>query len=270
MLGHDIVEALDGRDVSAPDRAALDITDERAVRDAVAAHDVVINCAAYTDVDRAEAEPERALAINGAGVGVLAEASAAVGARFVHVSTDYVFDGRGSEPYSEDAPLNPVNAYGRSKADGERRAAAAGPHLLVRTAWLYGAHGSNFAATMHRLSRERSSVEVVDDQIGQPTWTRDLAHRIVEMLDAHCPPGIYHATNGGTATWFEFARAVFSELGLDPDRVRPISSSAFPRPAARPAFSVLGHDAWARVGLPALRPWRAALSDAVAAGVLAA
>jgi len=271
MLGHDLQRALAGREVLALGRADLDVTVASAVDAAVAGVDVVINAAAYTAVDDAESNEDAAYAINATGAENLARAAAAYGARMVQVSTDYVFHGDATSPYPEDAPLDPLGAYGRTKAAGERlvRAAHPGAHI-VRTAWLYGQHGGNFARTMLRLAAERDTVSVVTDQVGQPTWTGDLAASIVALLDADAPAGAYHGTNGGSASWFDFARAVFEVAGLDPQRVLPTDSSAFVRPAPRPAYSVLGHDAWARVGLAAPRDWRAGLAAAAAEGALGA
>jgi dTDP-4-dehydrorhamnose reductase len=271
MLGHDLARALDGRDVTVLRRADLDVTDADAVRSALVGSDVVINAAAYTRVDEAETHEADALAVNGTGAGIAAAEAAQVGARFVQLSTDYVFDGAATEPYAEDAPVHPASAYGRTKAAGERLVLAAhpSPHI-VRTAWLYGAHGPNFARTILSLAAQRDTVSVVTDQVGQPTWTRDLAGWIVGMLDADAPSGIYHGTNAGQASWFDFARALFVATGLDPARVLPTDSSAFVRPAPRPAFSVLGHDAWQHAGLATPRPWTDALHAASADGVLAA
>jgi len=270
MLGTDLLEALFGRDVTVLGRADLDVTDRDAVFAAVQGHDVVINAAAYTAVDAAETDEEAALAVNGTAAGLLAEATASVGAKLVQVSTDYVFDGDATEPYPEDATIAPVSAYGRTKAEGEQLALAANPEgtYVVRTAWLYGAHGGNFAKTMVKLAASHDTVKVVDDQLGQPTWTADLATQIVALLDSDAPAGVYHGTNSGSASWFEFAQAVFDEAGLDPARVLPTDSSAFVRPAPRPSYSVLGHDAWARAGLTPMRPWREALAEAANRGVL--
>ncbi|GAA4686859.1 dTDP-4-dehydrorhamnose reductase [Frondihabitans cladoniiphilus] len=269
MLGADLVEALFGRDVTVASRAELDVTDRDAVFAAVEGHDVVINAAAYTAVDAAEEHEGDALAVNGTAVGLLAEASREARASLVTLSTDYVFDGQATSPYTEDAPLDPINAYGRSKAEGERRALALHPDgtYVVRTAWLYGQHGASFPATMLKLAETHDTVSVVDDQLGQPTWTLDLARQIVALLDAGAPAGVYHGTNSGRATWFDLARAVFAAQGLDPERVRPTDSRAFVRPAARPSFSVLGQDAWQRAGLAPMRPWQEALSEAAAEGV---
>ena len=270
MLGTDLLEALFGRDVTVLGRADLDVTDRDAVFAAVQGHDVVINAAAYTAVDAAETDEEAALAVNGTAAGLLAEATASVGAKLVQVSTDYVFDGDAASPYAEDATIAPVSAYGRTKAEGEKLALAANPEgtFIVRTAWLYGAHGGNFAKTMVKLAGSHDTVKVVDDQLGQPTWTADLAAQIVALLDSDAPAGVYHGTNSGSTSWFEFARAVFDEAGLDPARVLPTDSSTFVRPAPRPSYSVLGHDAWARAGLTPMRPWREALAEAASRGVL--
>jgi dTDP-4-dehydrorhamnose reductase len=270
MLGQDLQRALDGRTLTALGRDELDVTDLDAVRSAASGHDVIINAAAYTKVDDAEEHEDTAHAVNAIGAGNLATAAAENNARLVQVSTDYVFNGHADSPYPEDTPLDPISAYGRTKADGERRAFAANPGAtyVVRTAWLYGAGGPNFAKTMLSLAAGHDTISVVDDQLGQPTWTADLARQIVVLLDANAPGGVYHATNAGQTSWYHFARAVFEEAGLDPDRVKPTDSSSFVRPAPRPSYSVLGHGTWAKVGLAPLRGWREALTDAARAGVL--
>ena len=272
MLGTDLQHVLAGRDVTALTRAELDVTDAGAVLTAVEGHDVVINASAYTKVDDAEIHEDDAFAINATGVANLATAAAEFGTTLVQISTDYVFDGTATTPYAEDAPHNPVSAYGRTKAEGERLALERNPDatLVVRTAWLYGRHGGNFASTMLRLASERDTVEVINDQLGQPTWTMDLAARIAALLDAGATAGIYHGTNSGEATWFDFAQAVFEFGGLDPARVNPTDSSQFVRPAPRPSYSVLGHDGWQAVGLEPMRDWRSALQSAFASGALGA
>lgn len=269
MLGRDLQAALARHEVTALARADLDVTDAAAVAAAVHGHDAVVNCAAYTKVDDAETHEDLAYAVNATGPANLAAACAATGARLVTVSTDYVFDGDATEPYAEDLPRDPINAYGRTKAAGEELALAAHPvgTYVVRTAWLYGEHGPNFARTMLNLAKTKDTWSVVDDQLGQPTWTADLASQIVALLDAGAPAGIYHGTNSGQATWYEFARAVLEESGLDPERITPTDSASFVRPAPRPSYSVLGHDAWAIAGIPEMRPWREALADAVRRGV---
>jgi dTDP-4-dehydrorhamnose reductase/4-ketoreductase len=272
MLGHDVVEELTrrGEEVMGLDRAALDITRPGTVDAAVRDHrpDLVVNCAAYTAVDDAESDEARALEINGEGPRLLARACAAHGARMIHVSTDYVFAGEArTTPYPEDHPTGPRTAYGRTKLAGEQAVLEElpGASAIVRTAWLYGVHGANFVRTMIGLEARRDTVDVVDDQRGQPTWSADVAERIADLgvrlgPDAH---GVFHATNSGEATWYELAREVFALVGADPDRVRPTSSAAFPRPAPRPAYSALAHRRWQEIGLPLPRDWRSALHEAL-------
>lgn len=266
MLGHDLCAVLNGfsdSEVIAATRSDLDVTDAAAVRAAVAGADVVLNAAAWTDVDGAEAAEGAATAINGHAVRHLA---AAAGPRLIHFSTDYVFDGTATKPYPEGEARSPVNAYGRSKAVGEKAVLAAGGSV-VRTAWLYGAHGGNFVRTMLRLAVERDTLDVVDDQEGPPTWSYALAGQAVALASAvregRAAPGVYHGTAAGSTTWFGLARAVFAEAGLDPGRVRPTTSDRFPRPARRPAYSVLGHDGWAGTGVAPLGDWRPMLTAAL-------
>jgi dTDP-4-dehydrorhamnose reductase len=271
MLGRDLQQALAGRDVTALTRAELDVTDRDAVAAAVAGHDVVFNASAYTRVDDAESHESLAYAVNATGVQNLAIAAREAGARLITLSTDYVFQGDATTPYAEDAPRDPLNAYGRTKAAGEELAFAEHPDgtFVVRTAWLYGAHGPNFAATMLKLAADHDTLSVVDDQRGQPTWTADLADQLVALADSDAPAGVYHGTAGGETTWCGFARAVFERAGLDPRRVQPTTSADFVRPAPRPAYSVLGHDAWLRVGLGPQRDWQASLDAAFDRGVFA-
>jgi len=273
MLGQDVVATLtaEGRDVTGLTRRDLDITDGAAVRAAVRAArpDVVVNCAAWTAVDDAETHEDQAYQVNAAGAAHLAEACAAGRGdgqtRLVHISTDYVFSGDARTPYAEHAPAAPRTAYGRSKLAGEQAVLRLLPSAgyVVRTAWLYGAHGSNFVVSTIRLERERPALDVVDDQRGQPTWTVDVARQVVALVGSGGAAGIFHATSSGEATRYDLAREVFSLLGADPDRVRAATSSAaFVRPAPRPAYSVLGHDGWARVGVEAIGDWRPALRRA--------
>jgi dTDP-4-dehydrorhamnose reductase len=270
MLGQDLRTALADRDVAALGRAELDVTDLDAVRAALTGRDVIFNAAAYTRVDDAEADEQAAFAVNATGAANLATVAAENAATLVQFSTDYVFDGSATAPYPENAPRNPVTAYGRTKAEGERLALAANPDrtYVVRTAYLYGENGPNFAATMLRLATQRDTVSVVTDQVGQPTWTADLAAASIGLVDSGAPAGIYHGTNSGSASWFDFARAIFENCGLDPARVLPTDSATFVRPAPRPAYSVLGHDGWAAVGLAPMRDWREALASAVARGAV--
>jgi dTDP-4-dehydrorhamnose reductase len=272
MLGRDLVTALRDRGVDAHGltRAELDVTDQAAVAAAVAdcKPDVVANCAAWTAVDDAEAHETEALAVNGTGAGnlaaVIASGIAPAGCRLVHMSTDYVFSGDASRPYPEDADPGPRTAYGRTKLAGERAVREALPQAsyVVRTAWLYGAHGPNFVATMIRLERERATVDVVADQHGQPSWTADVAKQVIALAGSGAPAGTYHATSSGETSWFGLAREVFQLLGADPARVRAIPSSACPRPAPRPRYSVLGHEAGAAAGIEPIGDWRLALRRA--------
>ncbi|MFD5144918.1 dTDP-4-dehydrorhamnose reductase [Streptomyces sp. NPDC058401] len=278
MLGQDVLAVLKDAGIAATAlrRTDLDITDPAAVRAAVEGAAVVVNCAAWTDVDGAESAEEAATAVNGTGVRVLAEACAAAGARLLHVSTDYVLPGDAEQPYAEDSATGPVNAYGRSKLAGEQAVAELLPQhgYVVRTAWLYGEHGPNFVATMLKLAAQRDTLDVVDDQHGQPTWSRALAGRLVELgqaaLAGRAPGGVYHGTASGRTTWFGLARETYRLSGLDPERIRPTDSSAFVRPAVRPAFSVLAHDRWAEAGLPPLADWREQLAGALALPAFAA
>lgn len=284
MLGQDLLARLAGagetvdRDIAVGlDRTALDITDPGAVRAALAIHApaVVVNCAAWTAVDDAEAKEAEALAVNGTGPRVLAEACGATGAVLLQVSTDYVFAGDARMPYGENAPTAPRSAYGRTKLAGERAVLDTLPEtgFVIRTAWLYGAGGGNFVRTMIKLEGVKDTLDVVDDQLGQPTWTGDLAARLVLLgraaLAGTAPAGVYHGTSGGETTWFGFTREIFRLLGADPERVRPTTSEAFVRPAPRPAYSVLGHERWKAAGVEPIRDWRAALVEAFPALVRA-
>jgi dTDP-4-dehydrorhamnose reductase len=268
MLGRDLVAALAaaGEEVAALTRLDLDITDETAVGATVRAvrPDVVVNCAAWTAVDDAESDEARALRVNGHGPAYLAAACAGTGARLVQVSTDYVFAGDARRPYAEHDPPSPRNGYGRTKLAGEQAVARLLPQAgyVVRTAWLYGEHGRNFVATVIRLERERPVIEVVADQQGQPTWAADVARQIITLIQSGAPPGIYHATSSGETSWFGLAREVFRLLGADEARVRPVPASGCPRPAPRPAYSVLGHGRWIAAGIEPIGDWREALRRA--------
>jgi dTDP-4-dehydrorhamnose reductase len=248
-------------------RAELDVTDADAVEKVVAdlRPDVVVNAAAYTAVDAAETDEQGALAGNATAPENLARACAAHGALLVHVSTDYVFAGDATAPYEVDAPVGPRSVYGRTKLAGERAVREHCPRsYVVRTAWVYGESGGNFVRTMVRLAGQRETLDVVDDQRGSPTWSRDLARGLVTLARDEPPHGVYHCTNGGDTTWYGLARAVFEEIGADPERVRPTTTDRFPRPAPRPAYSVLSDAAWRAAGLPPLPHWRDALHTAFA------
>jgi dTDP-4-dehydrorhamnose reductase len=254
MLGLDVAAAAGrrGDEVVALARHALDVTDRAAVRAAVAAArpDAIVNCAAWTDVDGAEADEAAATRVNGAGAGNIA--AEAAGAFVVHVSSDYVFDGRAESPYPEDAAVAPLCAYGRSKLAGEAAVAAAGaPHAIVRSSWLFGIGGRNFVDTMLRLGAERDELRVVADQTGCPTYTGHLADALVTIAHER-PPGVLHVAGAGACTWCDLARATFEETGAGV-RVSACTTAEFPRPAPRPAYSVLRST---RADAPALAPWR--------------
>lgn len=244
----------------------LDITDRAAISAVVTefAPDVIVNAAAYTAVDAAETDEDRAYAVNASGPALLAAAAVRAGARLVTVSTDYVFNGQADTPYPVEAATDPQSAYGRTKLAGEQAVLELAPDLgyIVRTAWVYGASGANFVKTMVRLQASYDTVSVVDDQRGSPTWSQDLARGIVELARSRARAGVYHCTNGGDVTWHGFTRAIFEELGTDPQRVLPTTSDQFQRPAARPAYSVLSAAEWAAAGLSPLQPWRQALHQA--------
>jgi dTDP-4-dehydrorhamnose reductase len=279
MLGRDVRAALSRAGVpdtavTALDRSALDITDPIAVQAAVEAAvgpgDVVVNCAAWTAVDDAQSREAEAFTVNAVGPQLLARACAATNARLVQPSTDYVFDGTATSPYPVDAPAAPRSAYGRTKVAGEWAVRAELPHghWILRTAWLYGEHGPSFVRTMARLVAEREFVDVVNDQHGQPTWTRDLAERIIALVVADAPVGIYHGCASGRTSWHGLAAEVFELLGADPARVRTTTSAAYLRPAPRPAYSVLDLSGWGKAGLGPMRDWREALREAVRTGTV--
>ncbi|MGK5171507.1 dTDP-4-dehydrorhamnose reductase [Geodermatophilus sp. CPCC 205761] len=278
QLGGDLLAVLAGRPgdaVTALGRADVDLTDEAGVRAVLrdwlagargrGLRPVVLNAAAHTAVDAAETDEETALLVNGRAPGWLAEELAGAG-RLVHVSTDYVFDGTAREPYPVDAPTAPRSAYGRTKVAGERAVAAAGGDaVVVRTSWVYGAHGGNFVRTMAGRAAAGAPVSVVDDQVGSPTWSAGLAAGLVDLgARPDAVPPVLHRTDAGAVSWFGLARAVYEELGADPRLVSPTTTAAFPRPAPRPAYSVLDGSAWLAAGLPAPLPWRTALRAALA------
>jgi len=270
QLGTELVSRYLGRpddELFAGDLPDLDITSELSVA-ATFAHtspDVVINCAAWTAVDAAEEKESSAFTVNAEGPAILATYCARAGARLVQISTDYVFSGDATEPYSESALAQPVTAYGRTKLAGENfvRELLPDNHLIIRTAWLYSSTGHNFVKTIMRAQSERETVRVVTDQIGQPTSAFDLADQIVALLDTYSGSGTFHGTNSGVTSWFDFARAIMSEIGEDPERVLPTDSSSYVQIAPRPAYSVLGHHGWASVGMEPMRDWRVALHDAI-------
>ena len=238
MLGRDLI-ALLGERGHGIDIADIDITSPESVFKVISdlKPEVVINCAAYTDVDGCESDIEKAMAVNGEGVAYLAMACRDLGALLVQVSTDYIFDGGKGTPYIEDDAPCPLSVYGESKLAGEMNAAFSPDHLIVRTQWLYGLHGKNFVETMLRLGAEKDELTVVDDQIGSPTWTVDLSRAIIALIDNGCR-GVYHAANSEYCSWNGFAKAIFEESGLDV-AVKPMTTTELNRPARRPLYSTL-------------------------------
>lgn len=261
QLGHDLVRAcsLAGDEVLACDRRALDLGDRDSVAQAITSlvPDLVVNAGAWTAVDDCESDPDRAWRINALGVRWVVDAARRVGAHVVQVSTDYVFDGAKPTPYVEWDPTNPVSAYGRSKRGGETEVDPGS--TIVRTAWVCGAQGSNMVKTVLRLA-DRPELAFVDDQRGSPTFTADLAVAIRRLGVARLP-GIFHVTNQGDTTWYGFVREILQAVGHDPDKVRPISTAELdpPRPALRPANSVLDNAALRLGGLPLLPHYRESL-----------
>jgi dTDP-4-dehydrorhamnose reductase len=263
-----------GREVAARTSAQWDITDPAAAQRHIEAGDAVINCAAYTRVDAAETDRERAHAVNVEGPEHLAHACARAGAQLIHLSTDYVFSGdfggQPPRPYEIDDATGPLSVYGRTKLAGEFAVLTAMPDAhIVRSAWIYeGRDGSDFAATMRRAAAGDGTVDVVADQIGSPTYVGDLVDALLEIADGHIREPVLHAANEGAVSRFEQAQAVFEALGADPSRVRPVGSDRHPRPAPRPMYSALSGRRSAAAGLTPLRPWRAALASALAMGQL--
>jgi dTDP-4-dehydrorhamnose reductase len=281
QLGTDVVAALSGRvptggrandpatgrlgarspcDVIAADHARLDVTDRGAVLavvEGVRPH-VVVHAAAWTAVDACEGDPDRAMAVNALGTRHVAEAARRFGAHVVYVSTDYVFDGTSTRPYVEWDPTNPVSVYGRSKLAGEGELDPGS--TVVRTSWVCGARGANMVRTVLRLAQEPGPLQFVDDQRGSPTFTADLAGALA-VLATERLPGTFHVTNGGVTSWYGFARAVLEAAGHDPDRVEPITTAELdpPRPAPRPANSVLENAALRLMGMALLPDWPDAL-----------
>ena len=261
MLGQDLMSALSSREVTGFDRAEFDITEIDSVKSILSGFDVVVNCAAWTAVDDAEVNEAAALAINGEGPKNVAKVCNEIGAKLVQISTDYVFSGDATTPYAENSEVGPKSAYGRTKLAGEVavRNNLPNDHYIVRTAWLYGEHGPNFIKTMINLEKTKETISVVNDQFGQPTWTKDLASQVITLVDSEAPAGTYHATSSGQTTWFGLTQKIFELIGADPNRVLPTTTEAFPRPAPRPAYSVLGHGSWKAVGMNPIRVWDEAL-----------
>ena len=261
---------LRGLEFSSPTSTELDICDQLKVIEFLGElrPTTIINCAAWTDVDGAESNPDGAYELNVIGPQNLAISARNYGARFLHISTDYVFSGEGKNEWSELDKHDPQSIYGKSKSEGEKLALSEYPEgtYIVRTAWLYSETRKNFALTMAKLALQGTDeVRVVNDQIGQPTYAGDLAKQILNLFSSNSPVGIYHGTNSGQASWYELAREIFEQAGADVSRVVPVSTLDFPRPAIRPKFSVLGHESWGMTYVEPMRDWRIALREAMPA-----
>jgi len=264
QLGRELVRlpAQPDMEIAGFGREEMDVADLGQCRNVIGSYkpDVVIHCAAYTKVDQAESEPDEAYRINAYGTRNAVVAAAEAGAKFVYISTDYVFDGKATAPYREYDRPDPQTVYGKSKLAGEQLVQSlSSRYFIVRTSWVYGKYGSNFVKTMLKLAEERDRLKVVSDQVGSPTYTLDLAQFLLELVKTDCY-GIFHASNTGVCSWYEFAKAIFEERELKV-LVEPCTTDEFPRPAPRPAYSVLDHGAIRSHGLKPLRPWREALRN---------
>jgi dTDP-4-dehydrorhamnose reductase len=276
QLGIALSQELGGRGLNfhAWNSKELEITQGPIVRDFITelSPTLIINCAAWTDVDGAESNEMLAFRVNSYGAENIALAAKQCGAKLIHISTDYVFSGESEVPWNVNDIINPQSVYGRTKAGGEKRVLTLYPEnsSVVRTAWLYSPWGENFAKTMTRLAIKREGeIRVVNDQVGQPTSAMDLAKQLVALGQSSAPAGIYHGTNAGQATWFEFAQEIFKLVGAQVDRVKAVSSAEFISPTKRPSYSVLGHEAWAKTSVAPMRDWKIALTEAMPAIILA-
>ncbi|WP_280170426.1 dTDP-4-dehydrorhamnose reductase [Priestia megaterium] len=264
QLGKELVELFTakGFEVYGFGRDKMDITNQAQVQEMISTlkPNIVLHSAAHTQVDLAESEPEQAFSINAYGTRNVAVAAEAVGAKLVYVSTDYVFDGTNDEPYNEFSPTSPLGVYGKSKLAGEQFVRDLhSKFFIVRTSWVYGKHGANFVKTMLKLGKERKELSVVADQIGCPTYTLDLAHAILELVDTQ-KYGVYHISNSGSCSWYEFAKEIFNISGITV-QVNPCTTADFPRPAARPSYSVFAHTAIYLNNFTKMRSWEDALVD---------
>lgn len=269
MLGSDLKTLLNNHEVISFSKSECDITNIDVVNEKIANADVVVNCAAYTSVDAAEKNVIQANLVNAEGPKNIALACKTTRTLLVQISTDYVFAGNASRPYEVDDFTDPKSEYGKSKLKGELAVKNVLPnhHYILRTAWLYGKNGPNFVKTMLKLATTNKTIEVVNDQLGQPTWTVDLAKKIIELVEKQVPTGTYHVTSSGQTTWFNFAQKIFDLANLDPNRIKPISSENFVRPAPRPAYSVLSHKELYDVGVLPIQDWEDALKEAFDSGV---
>ena len=264
QLGYDVIQELEkeGHQAHGTVRSDFDLTNQEDVRSYIlkVKPDGIIHCAAYTNVDQAETDRDTAFKVNALGTKYLAQAANEIDAKMVYVSTDYVFDGSANKPYEVDHPTKPLGVYGETKLAGEEfLKSCLGQYFIVRTAWVYGVNGNNFVKTMLRLGKERGEVGVVHDQVGSPTYTVDLAKFLVELVETE-KYGIYHASNSGICSWYEFAIEIFNQAGLSV-KVNPLTTDQFPRPAARPKYSVLSKKKVEEQGFTLLRNWEDALSD---------
>lgn len=264
QLGTDLVDLFQekGFEVFGISSKDLDITDALAVNRFILEKDpdIIIHSAAYTKVDQAERDRDEAYAVNAYGTRNIAMAARTCSAKLIYISTDYVFDGLSRVPYNEFSPTSPQSVYGKSKLAGEQFVREWIPqHYIIRTSWLFGKHGPNFVNTMLRLAEERTQLNVVHDQFGSPTYAVDLAEFILQLLDKELY-GTYHVSNTGICTWYEFSKEIFQQAGLYHVQVNPVTTSQFPRPAPRPAYSVMDHMAIRLNGLKDLRHWKEALS----------
>lgn len=259
MLANDVRDQISarGHDVTSWDIDTLDITNSAQVFDLVTGFDAVVNCAAWVNAESAEENEAKAFALNSLGPAYLSAAAARTGAVIAHISTDYVFGGyERSAPFDEDSPAAPLSVYGRTKLSGEWGVRAHNPrHYVFRTAWLYGSKGPCFPMTIAKFARDRDTLTVIDDQRGQPTWAKDVAAKLVEVVTADAPAGVYHLTSSGEASWYEFARAIAEADGTSPDKIAPITSAEFAQKAPRPAYSVLGHDRLRAAGIEPIGLW---------------
>jgi len=264
MLGRSLMAEFANDGARGATRDVLDVREVEQLREFVLPGATIINAAAYTRVDDAETHPEDAFAVNAEAVQNIAIVARDKGARVIHISTDYVFAGDATTPYEVGDAPDPQSVYGASKLAGEKYLLEILPEasVILRTAWLYGFPGSSFPATILKAIHTKPTLEVVTDQIGQPTWTGDVARMVRLMVEAPLTTGIFHATNAGQASWWEFARALCGKAGIDPARIKPTTSEAFHRPAPRPAWSVLSHSAWGNAGFPTPRHWSEALDEA--------
>jgi dTDP-4-dehydrorhamnose reductase len=265
ILGSEVLKQLRRRNIDyiAPLSSDLDVRNRENLERYISEFkpNWIVNCSAWTNVDGAEDSFEAALELNAVAVKNIGDLAKEVGCRVVHISTDYVFDGESTQPYGEDAPVNPVNRYGQSKLQGEKVLLEALPEsaYIIRTSWLYGARGKNFVKTMAKKALRNETAKVVDDQEGSPTSARDLAKGIMDLIERNPKPGVYHYSNNGSCTWFELAQSIYKKVGADSNLVLPISSSTLDLKAKRPKYSLLSKDKWKSAGLSEIPNWESTL-----------